>query len=195
MQPSRPQMSSSESLDALAAQHAAGAFSADELTELHVDETVWEAALGEWDPTVELLATGITPEEPASAIKQKLLTRIAAGKTSPEALSIVRSTEVWRPMGPPGISFRLLFADRVQRRMTIQLRAEPGARIPSHKHRGVEECFIFEGDLTDGEHTFYAGDYFRCESGSHHEDQTTQQGCICLLMTAYNPLLVAAADA
>lgn len=195
MEPSRDASLPPEALDALAALRAAGSLSVDEMTELNADDTVWENALGEWDATVEALSDGVAPVEVNPTIKQKLLTRIAAERTHPPAMQVVRSTEVWHPMGPPGISFRLLFADRGQHRMTVQLRAEAGARIPAHRHRGVEECFVLEGDLTDGEHTFQAGDYFRCEAGSHHNDQTTNRGCICLLMTAYNPLLVAAAEA
>ncbi len=143
-----------------------------------------------WDRTVEQLASLVPACEPDPSIKQRLRERIAQERPTETSPVILRREDGWQPMGRPGLSYKLLFADHARQRMTIQLRAEPGARIPTHRHHGVEECLIVEGDLTDGEHTFSAGDYFRCEEGSRHHDQTTVHGCICLLVTALNPKLV-----
>ncbi|MDP1798742.1 MAG: cupin domain-containing protein [Planctomycetaceae bacterium] len=193
MGPSLP-YDANTSIAAQAALYAAGAIPTEEMQSLAQQDAVGDH-LGDWDHTVERLADVVPAIEPAPAIKQRLLERIAREATDAASEPVVvRRDEGWRPMGPPGLSYRLLFADAARQRMTIQMRAEAGSRIPAHKHRGVEECLVMEGDLSDGDRTYFAGDYFRCAEGSRHEDQTTVNGCVCVLITALNPLLLSAAS-
>ncbi|HWW75527.1 MAG TPA: cupin domain-containing protein, partial [Pyrinomonadaceae bacterium] len=64
---------------------------------------------------------------------------------------VVRKDEgKWRPTGDAGISYKLLYADRERGTYTTLVRMEPGARIPAHRHVGVEQCLVLEGDLRAG---------------------------------------------
>lgn len=192
MEPSLPDDDDTP-LETQAALHAAGALSSEEIQAFE-QQSAFLGELGEWDHTIERLVAVVPASEPSPTVKQRLLRQICGTETAASESFVIRHDQGWRPMGPPGLSFRLLFADTMRQRMTIQLRAEAGARIPAHKHRGVEECLIVEGDLSDGEQTYFAGDYFRCAEGSRHEDQTTVNGCICVLITALNSHLLSAAS-
>jgi len=93
------------------------------------------------------------------------------------------SDAVWKETGIPGLTRRMLFADRVNNRLTLVLRMMPGGRYPAHHHTGIEEVFILEGDLhAEGGSVLRAGDYQRNEAGSKHVEQWTVAGCTALLI-------------
>lgn len=99
--------------------------------------------------------------------------------------STVRSGEIpWEDSPIPGIRFRRLHVDPVARRMTVVVRMEAGASYIPHRHKGLEESFVLEGTvISDGE-TFSAGDYHRAEAGSIHGVQTTETGCMLLIISS-----------
>jgi len=77
-------------------------------------------------------------------------------------------------------------------RDAMLVRMAPGTSYPRHVHAGPEECFVLEGDLAVGDGLrLVAGDYQRMESGSRHPDQSTEGGCLLLLISSLNDELVA----
>ncbi|MDQ3744069.1 MAG: cupin domain-containing protein [Acidobacteriota bacterium] len=96
---------------------------------------------------------------------------------------VVRAGEgEWRPTADAGVRFKLLFLDRERSTVTTLVRMEPGARIPAHRHLGVEQCLLLEGDLRAGGIEMSAGDFNCSLPGSVHEDLTTEGGALFLIV-------------
>jgi anti-sigma factor ChrR (cupin superfamily) len=96
---------------------------------------------------------------------------------------VVRAGEgQWRPTADAGVTFKLLFVDRERSIVTTLVRMEPGARIPAHRHLGVEQCLLLEGDLRAGSVEMSAGDFNCSLPGSVHEDLTTEGGALFLIV-------------
>src|SRR6266498_1329161 len=59
----------------------------------------------------------------------------------------------WEPTRFPGVWTKKLY-EEPSGRMTTLTKMEPGARLPSHRHVGIEQSFVLEGTLVDddGEH-------------------------------------------
>ncbi|HYY95745.1 MAG TPA: cupin domain-containing protein [Pyrinomonadaceae bacterium] len=96
---------------------------------------------------------------------------------------VVRAGEgEWRPTADAGVRFKLLFVDRERSTVTTLVRMEPGARIPAHRHLGVEQCLLLEGDLRAGGIEMSAGDFNCSLPGSIHEDLTTEGGALFLIV-------------
>jgi anti-sigma factor ChrR (cupin superfamily) len=96
---------------------------------------------------------------------------------------VVRAGEgEWRETRDPGVTFKLLFVDRERSTVTTLVRMEPGARIPAHRHLGVEQCLVLEGDLRAGGVEMAAGDFNCSLPGSVHEDLTTDGGALFLIV-------------
>ena len=53
-------------------------------------------------------------------------------------------------------------------RRTILTRMEPGARLPRHRHVGLEQSFILEGSLVDDDGECTAGNFVWRRPGSIH---------------------------
>ena len=104
---------------------------------------------------------------------------------------VVRADEGrWRPTDDAGVSFKLLFADRERGTITTLVRMEPGSRIRSHRHLGVEQCLVLEGDVRSGSIGMKVGDFNCSMPGSVHEELASDGGALLLIVSPerYEPL-------
>jgi anti-sigma factor ChrR (cupin superfamily) len=100
-----------------------------------------------------------------------------------EGFLVVRAGEgQWLPTGDAGISFKLLYTDRERGTFTTLVRMDAGASIPAHRHLGVEQCLVIEGDLRAGDVSMSAGDFNCSLPGSVHEELTTTGGALFLIV-------------
>lgn len=89
----------------------------------------------------------------------------------------------WRPTDDAGVSYKLLFADRERGTVTTLVRMEPGSRIRSHRHLGVEQCLVLEGDVRSGEIGMQAGDFNCSMPGSVHEELVSDGGALLFIVS------------
>ena len=84
----------------------------------------------------------------------------------------------------PGISCKLLATDTEHDRVTMLVRLAPGVDYPPHRHAGVEELHLLEGELTVNEKKLYPGDYIRAEAGTVDNRVWSETGCTGVLITS-----------
>jgi anti-sigma factor ChrR (cupin superfamily) len=187
---------------ATAAAYALGALTQHEARsfEEHLSEgcEACVAELREFERVAEALACGVPLVEPPSGARAKLMARIGAEagdvegdaqqKSSPTAaaqsLLVVRADEgEWTRTADAGIFVKLLYVDKERDTVTTLVRMEPGSRIPPHRHLGVEQCLVLEGDISSAGHTLGAGDFNCALPGSVHDDLTTRGGALLLLVS------------
>ncbi|MSR61377.1 MAG: hypothetical protein EXS08_02865 [Planctomycetes bacterium] len=97
----------------------------------------------------------------------------------------------FEPTDIPGIRVRRLFVDEPADRVTMLVRMDAGASYPAHRHGGVEECFVIQGDLSVGDATqLHAGDYQRMDKDSDHAVQSTRGGCVLLITSSQHDELL-----
>ncbi|TAK54913.1 MAG: hypothetical protein EPO24_12745 [Bacteroidetes bacterium] len=103
-----------------------------------------------------------------------------------KGLTTLRSDEGrWEEIGIEGINVKQLFADPEQRTITMLVRMAAGTAYPSHRHAGVEECYVLEGDLHVGDElVLHAGDYQRADMQSVHLKQWTENGCLLFIVSS-----------
>jgi len=100
-----------------------------------------------------------------------------------EGFLVVRAGEgQWLPTGDAGVSFKLLYTDRERGTFTTLVRMDAGASIPPHRHLGVEQCLVIEGDLRAGGVEMSAGDFNCSLPGSVHEEIATTGGALFLIV-------------
>jgi len=90
----------------------------------------------------------------------------------------------------PGVQFKKLAVDSERSYVTMLVRMDAGAAYPSHRHAGAEECFVIEGDLHVGDEVLGPGDYQFAGSGSDHGVQSTENGCLLLIMSSQKDELI-----
>jgi anti-sigma factor ChrR (cupin superfamily) len=106
-------------------------------------------------------------------------------------LHVVRKGEGPWEVVAPGVSARRLYVDRERDAVTMMVRMDPGASYVPHRHAGPEQCFVLEGDLFDGQERFYAGDFQCAAPGSVHHVQSTEGGCLLLIVSSLRDELIA----
>jgi hypothetical protein len=84
----------------------------------------------------------------------------------------------------PGISCKLLATDTEGDRVTMLVRLAPGIAYPAHRHAGVEELFLLDGELWIDDRKLHPGDYNRGEPGAVDNRVWSESGCSCILITS-----------
>lgn len=85
----------------------------------------------------------------------------------------------WQPTQLPGVKMKLLWKDETKEGYTALFKMEPGARLPQHRHVGVEQTFVLEGSLVDENGSCEAGNFVWRHPGSVHSAHSPD-GCLLL---------------
>lgn len=83
----------------------------------------------------------------------------------------------------PGISCKLLATDTERERVSMLVRLAPGTAYPPHRHAGVEELHLLDGELMIEDRKLYPGDYNLGEPGAIDHYVYSETGCTCVLVT------------
>jgi len=188
-----------------AALYALGALSAEEARafEAHLGGgcEVCAAEVEGFAAAVSALGEAAPPADPPPAVRARLIAcvgengdgRESEGGATREARDapgraagffILRAGEgEWVETEDEGVSYKLLFADSERGTVTTLVRMRPGASIPSHRHLGVEQCLVLEGDLRSGPYAMGAGDFNCSLPDSVHDELTTDGGALLLLVS------------
>ena len=94
----------------------------------------------------------------------------------------------WEVAGP-GITYKVLAEDKPRERVALMVRLAPGAAYPPHRHAGVEELHLLEGELWIEDRKLFPGDYNRCEPGTSDTRVWSETGCTCILITSPQDVL------
>jgi quercetin dioxygenase-like cupin family protein len=144
--------------------------------------------------TVSALALAVPPVPPPASLRSRVLDRIRSrGETSGvPGQHVVRAGHGrWKQLAP-GVTACRLYLNRERGEITSLLRLEPGATYAPHRHSSPEQCYVLEGDVFDGENRFYAGDYECSEAGTIHHVQSTEHGCVLLIISSIHDEMVEA---
>jgi len=127
---------------------------------------------------------------PPTSLWERLTQRIAAETGQAPLLSAPRGPEVpeWEEVAP-GISCKLLASDTEKDRVSMLVHLEPGVAYPPHRHAGVEELYLLDGELWIDDKKLYPGDYNRAEANSADQRVWSETGCTCVLLTSTQDVL------
>ena len=127
---------------------------------------------------------------PSDSLRQRLARRIAAETGGEPVLEPQRWAEPeWKEVGP-GISCKVLSTDAEKNLVSLLVRLEPGTDYPPHRHSGVEELHLLNGELIVNEKKLYPGDYLRAEAGTVDHRVWSETGCTCVLITSYDDVIL-----
>lgn len=178
-----------------AARHALGELSPEEMRELeaHVAAGCEACAreLTAYANVVADLALLVAGDTPASDVRQRVLAFAAGGAPPSRAqvlsrgISLIHSaTMAWEECGIPGVTVKVLAVDEARGYRTSLVHMQPGARLPEHRHAGVEEVFLLEGDFTVEGVRLAPGDLCYSDGGSVHGVGATEGGCTFLAVAS-----------
>jgi hypothetical protein len=138
-------------------------------------------ALGHWPS--DLL-------QPSVSVWDRLTERIGANRSVELEGSWPEFSEpLWQSVAP-GIACKFLSRDTRRNRVSMLVRLEPGHSYPAHRHAGVEELHLLEGELWIDDRKLYPGDYNRADAGSIDTRVFTETGCMCVLITSAEDVLL-----
>jgi anti-sigma factor ChrR (cupin superfamily) len=127
---------------------------------------------------------------PSESLQARLAQRIAAETGAepwlPDATGW--SEPEWEEAAP-GIFCKLLATDWERNRVSMLVRLAPGVDYPPHRHAGIEELHLLDGELWIDDRKLYPGDYNRAEPGTGDKRVWSETGCTCVLITSPGDVL------
>jgi predicted ChrR family anti-sigma factor len=138
------------------------------------------------------LALSAPEAEPSAGVRDRLLSLVAEKETEPgpaaaseaglSPLITLRANEGdWYKVSE-GIKIKQLFVDKQSGMVTTLVKMKPGTHIPEHHHRGIEQCYVIEGDFQAANQSLGAGDFHCAPAGSVHEPVYTINGALLLII-------------
>lgn len=121
---------------------------------------------------------------PSDSPWERLAERLAQETGEPALSAPDRWSEPeWEEVAP-GIRCKLLATDPDTERVSMLVRLAPGIDYPPHRHAGVEELHLLDGELWIGDRKLLPGDYNRAECGTEDMRVWSETGCTCILVTS-----------
>jgi anti-sigma factor ChrR (cupin superfamily) len=146
-----------------------------------------------------ILGGGSVGPRPSAALRDRVLASVRQSSKSvdaqvqvwkhwtgdpPAAIHIVRADEgSWEKVAE-GVLAKRLYVDPKADTVTMMVRMDAGASYRAHRHSGPEQCYVLEGDLRDAGVVVRAGDYKCLSIGTNHGKQTTEAGCLLLIVSS-----------
>ena len=155
---------------------------------------VCEAEIGRCIETLVLWGSASAAEPPHS-LRERLAGRLSertpqASERSPvlfkhAGLSVIRTTEMKWQRGPlPGVWVKQLYDDPGNEMTTMLVRMDAGATYSSHRHKGVEEVYVLEGELQVEGVALAEGDFCLSQPESVHQPSYSKSGCLLVVKTS-----------
>ena len=122
---------------------------------------------------------------PAESLWGRLARRIATETGAEPFLppSQLAAKPEWE-QAAPGIHVKLLATDTKKKRVSMLVRLAPGTDYPPHRHAGIEELYLLQGELMIDDKKVFPGDYIRAEADSVDHRVWSETGCTCVLLTS-----------
>ena len=178
-------------IEALALADAAGALDPDEQRELQrkLESLAPEvrARVARLYDTTEILAATAAHERPSPGVRDRLMARV----TGPSRYTLAAGEGEWIRTPLPGIEIKVLAIDRPRDLVTMLIRAEAGARYPSHTHSTPEECYVIRGSVIIEGRVLRPGDFHHADADSDHGEITTTEGAEVLIVGSIEDYLPA----
>jgi anti-sigma factor ChrR (cupin superfamily) len=160
---------------------------------------ICENELAVLSEAVGAIGTSVVPQPPPSQLRTRLMDQIRPRPqiwknweaSQAAALLVVRQEEGEWERVVDGVYSKRLFVDVEHDRATMLIRMDPGASYIPHRHGGPEQCFVLQGDIREGNDVFRAGDFQCAPGGSVHGVQSTENGCLLLIVSSLRDQLLA----
>lgn len=139
---------------------------------------------------------------PSATLKDRLMASVKAQNTKlrpgwqthePGFDYVLSGQGLWQDAPFPGVKFQVLHYDKKADLLTQLVRLAPGAKFPPHRHGAAEQCLVLEGIVSIGTLNLRPGDFNLAAANTVHNEMTTEEGCLLLLVSNPHDEVVALA--
>ncbi|MGA9772063.1 MAG: cupin domain-containing protein [Blastocatellia bacterium] len=148
-----------------------------------------QSELDAFEQVVNVIALDSDQQEPSPDVRDRLIAAVndtgktnAAAEQNGQQLVSIRADDGKWIRAQEGVYCKSLYVDKESRMATSLVRMMPGTSLTAHKHDGVEQFFILEGDCIVCGEVLGPGDYHRAPAGTVHESTCTVNGTMFLLV-------------
>ncbi len=184
-----------DTLESKAALYALGTLTQNEARSFEVSleelDDATRAELQKFEAVVQLLGLSADDEMPSPEVGEKIAAFAAEHPRTPAALpelaahpfiTIRRDEGEWlQPY--EGMYVKPVFENTKTGTTTYLLKMKPNTKVSLHRHHGIEECVVIEGDFHVDGKDLSAGDYHCALPGTVHDRPRTTNGAMVLIIS------------
>jgi len=147
-----------------------------------------QAAVEAWQRRLAGLDAGAKPVDPPAGLWDRIEAALdqapaSASPTQGALLTIHAGDGDWVSL-VDGVEKKVLHVDHEAGFECYLLKLAPGARLPAHQHKMVEECIMLEGESWVGDLRLTAGDFHLALPNSSHPEIYSETGSIAYIRGA-----------
>lgn len=125
------------------------------------------------------ISASAVPGELRQRLRQRLDTRLGDSLRRHAGLLTLRGRDgTWSEL-KSGVRTKLLW--QAEGGSSVLIRLDPGATLPMHRHRFLEEGIVLSGGMQIGDLDLGPGDYHVSAPGSRHDRIGSREGCLTYL--------------
>ena len=83
-----------------------------------------------------------------------------------------------------GILVKVLATNDETHRVSMLVQLAPDTEYPPHRHAGIEELYLLQGELIVDDRRLQPGDYIHVSAGTLDHWVWSRTGCTCVLITS-----------
>jgi anti-sigma factor ChrR (cupin superfamily) len=95
----------------------------------------------------------------------------------------------WKPTGYDGIDMKVLLEDEDLGLLTALFRWQPGSTLPLHEHVRIEQTWVLEGSIVDGEGEATVGNFSWRPEGNQHRAHSPNGALVLCFFLSPNKFL------
>jgi len=141
------------------------------------------AVFAEEVDAVATLSLAVAAPMKAPALQLKAI--VSPERNFPAGFShLAKNAGEWRELPVKGARIKEL-SDNPDDGFTVMLlEMDAGARFPGHHHKGTEQVYLLDGDLSSDGEELSPGDFLRAAADTHHGGLSSEHGCHALIISA-----------
>jgi quercetin dioxygenase-like cupin family protein len=143
----------------------------------------FDSVVQQWQDRLAPLALAVPPVEPPADLWDRIAARLdtqaeqSVLDNGARTLTVLAEDQRWREMSP-GVQCKILTRDGDGRGEAMLVRVAPGATLPAHPHRAMEECVILEGNVMTNGLLLEPGDLHRVPADTTHPAMVSPDGLL-----------------
>jgi RNA polymerase sigma-70 factor, ECF subfamily len=128
------------------------------------------------------LALAPSPSAPSSAVRSRLLARVAAAPASTGLAFAFADEGQWTELKPGVYAKQLMPPSPHDRSRSYLVRMEPGTFLDRHGHECFEHCYVISGSTIVHGRRMKPGDYSYAPRGAVHEPIPSDEGALLFIV-------------
>jgi quercetin dioxygenase-like cupin family protein len=147
------------------------------------EDAAFSELAAQWDRRLAEAGDDLDAATPSPKVWERISARVDHLQAAHGTMTVPADSGVWDFVAP-GVYRKQLHVSAGGDWRAMLIRVEPGGTIPPHRHGGLEECLVLEGEFELEGETVRKGDFHLAFPGRDHAPIFSRDGALLYIRSA-----------